>query len=148
MEKYEIDVDGSPMRLADGSGLGEASLGRRASTSSKGARTGLLLEDLPELERLIRSSSGEHLAVRAESGVQDTRLVGRDLDVLDKSRVAPDAQAVVREAGGRDDLLVARAPAERGDLAAGVDAVDASARGGVPEVNHAIVAAAASGEQV
>lgn len=74
--------------------------------------------------------------------------MGRDLDVLDKSRVAPDAQAVVGEAGGRDDLLVAGAPAKRSDLATGVDAVYASARGGVPEVDHAVVAAAAGGEQV
>lgn len=80
--------------------------------------------------------------------MQDTGLVRRDLNVLDKSRVAPDAQAVVGEAGRGDDLLVAGAPAERSDLAAGVDAVDASARGGVPEVNHAIVATTASGEQV
>lgn len=74
--------------------------------------------------------------------------MGRNLDVLDKSRVAPDAQAVVGEARGGDDLLVAGAPAERGNLATSVDAVDASARSGVPEVDHAVVAAAASSEQV
>jgi hypothetical protein len=134
--------------LADSGGLGEAGLGRGAATSSKRAGTGLLLEDLPELEGLVRGGGGEHLAVGAESRVQDTGLVGGDLDVLDKSRVAPDAQAVVGEARGRDDLLVAGAPAEGGDLAAGVDAVDASARGGVPEVDHAVVAAAAGGEEV
>ena len=59
--------------------------------------------------------------------MQHTRFVGRNLDVLDESWVAPDAQAVVGEAGGGDDLLVAGAPAERCHLAAGIDAVDAGA---------------------
>lgn len=71
-----------------------------------------------------------------------------DLDVLDQRRVAPDADAVVREAGRAGNLLVVGAPLERRDLAARVDAVDAAARGRVPEVDVAVVAAAAGGEQV
>lgn len=80
--------------------------------------------------------------------MQHTGLVGRNLDVLDQSRVAPDGEAVVGEAGRGDDLLVRSAPAEGSNLASGVDAVDASARGGVPEVDVSVVGSTAGGEQV
>jgi len=80
--------------------------------------------------------------------MQDTAFVRGNLDVLDKSRVRPDGDAVVREARRARNLLMVRAPPKAGDLAAGVDRVDASARGGVPEVNVAIVATPSSGEQV
>jgi len=80
--------------------------------------------------------------------VEDARLVSRDLDVLDKSRVRPDAQRVVREAGAADKLLVRGAPLERSNLAASVDAVGASARGRVPEVDHTVVRTTTSSEKV
>lgn len=80
--------------------------------------------------------------------MEDTRLVSRNLDVLDQSWVAPDGEAVVWEARRRDQLLVAQRPAERGNLATSVDAVDASAGGSVPEVDHAVVRTTSSGEEV
>ena len=110
--------------------------------------TGLLLEDLPELERLVGGSSGEHLAVRAEAAVQNAGLVSRDLHVLDAGWVAPNAEAVVREAASADDLLVVSAPSKAGDLRVCGDVVDAGASSGVPEVDLAIVGTTASGEEV
>ena len=80
--------------------------------------------------------------------MQNPGLVGRDLDVAHQRRVAPDAERVVREAGGADDLAVVRAPAQAGDLRARVDAVDARARCRVPEVDVAVVGAAPRREQV
>ena len=71
-----------------------------------------------------------------------------DLDVLDKSWVAPDAERVVWETGAGDNLLVAGGPSKAGDLGASVDAVDAGAASGVPEVDHAVVASTAGGEEV
>ena len=80
--------------------------------------------------------------------MEDAGLVGGDLDVADQSWVAPDAEGVVWEAAGADDLAVVGAPAQGGDLGAGVDAVDASTGGGVPEVDVTVVGSAAGGEQV
>jgi len=80
--------------------------------------------------------------------VQHPALVGGDLDVLDQRRVAPDADAVVGEARRRRDLLVVGAPLQAGDLAAGVDGVDARPRCRVPEVDVAVVRAAARRQQV
>ena len=134
--------------LADGHLLDSAGLHGGRSGSSDGRLTGLLLEDLPELERLIGGSSSEHLAIGAEAAVQNARLVRRDLHVLDTGRVAPDAQAVVRETTSADDLLVVGAPSEAGDLRVSGDVVDASTSGGVPEVDLTIVGSTTSGEEV
>jgi len=113
-----------------------------------GRRTRLLLENLPELERLVRSSSRKHLAVRAEAAVKDTRLMSRDLDVLDASRIAPDAKAVIREPTGGDNLLVVSAPPQASDLGIGGDVVDAGTGGSVPKVDLAIVGTTAGSQQV
>lgn len=80
--------------------------------------------------------------------MQNPALVGGDLDVADESRVAPDAERVVGEAARADDLTVARAPPQAGDLRASVDAVHAGTRGGVPEVDVTVVRTTARGEQV
>lgn len=129
--------------LLDHLGLARGSAGERRRRSAS-----LLLEDLPELEGLVRGGGGEHLSVRAEAAVEDAGLVGGDLDVADQSWVAPDAERVVGEAAGADDLAVVRAPAQGGHLGAGVNAVDAGTGGGVPEVDVAIVGSAAGGEEV
>ena len=91
---------------------------------------------------------GQHLTVRAEAAVEDSALVGGDLDVADESGVAPDAQGVVGKTARADDLAVVRAPAEAGNLRARVDAVDASARSRVPEVDVAIIRTASGSEEV
>jgi hypothetical protein len=96
----------------------------------------------------VLTSSSQHLAVGAQAAVEDSALVGRDLDSSDESRVAPDAEGVVGETARADNLAVVGAPAERGDLRAGVDAVDASARGRVPEVDVTVIRTTASGEEV
>ena len=80
--------------------------------------------------------------------MQDSALVRGDLHVADEGWVAPDGQRVVWEAAGADDLPVVGAPAQTGDLGPGVDAVDPSARRGVPEVDVTIVGATTSGEEV
>jgi len=84
--------------LSDSHLLGHGSLARSTRGANAGGGTSLLLEDLPELETLIGSSSSEHLTVRAEAAVEDSALVGRDLDSSDEGRVAPDAERVVGEA--------------------------------------------------
>lgn len=103
---------------------------------------------LGRMRMRILTSSGEHLTVWAEAAVEDSALVGWNLNVLDKSWVAPDRQAVVWEARAGDDLLVAVAPPERGDLATSVNGVGPGTAGGVPEVDHAIVATTTSGKEV
>jgi hypothetical protein len=80
--------------------------------------------------------------------MQDTALVGSNLDVLDHGRVGPDGDAVVREARSARNLLMVRAPPKACDLAAGINGIDASTCGGVPEVNVAIIATASCGEQI
>ena len=94
------------------------------------------------------TSSSQHLTIRAQAAVEYTALMRRDLDVTDQGRVAPDAERVVGEAARADNLAVVRAPAEAGDLAAGIDAVDASAGGGVPEMDHTVVGTTAGGKEV
>lgn len=85
------------------------------------------------------TSGGQHLSIRAEAAVENTSLVGWDLDVADQGWVAPDADGVVWEATGADNLTVMWAPSEGGDLRAGINAVDTSTSGGVPEVNVTVV---------
>ena len=82
------------------------------------------------------------------AAVEHTSLVSGDLNVANQSRIAPDAERVVGEATGADDLAVVVAPAQGRDLGAGVDAVDTSTGGGVPEVNVTIVRTTAGGEKV
>lgn len=80
--------------------------------------------------------------------MENAGLVRWDFNVADQGWIAPDAKRVVWEAAGADDLAVVGAPAEGGDLGAGVNAVDASTGGGVPEVDVTVVGSATSGEQV
>jgi hypothetical protein len=134
------------VNLADGHLLDGAGLHGSRAGGGDGWLAGLLLEDLPELERLVRGGGGEHLAIGAEAAVEDARLVGWDLHVLDAGGVAPDAEAVVREAAGGDNLLVVSAPAEAGHLGVGSNVVDASTGGGVPEVDLTIVGSTAGGK--
>lgn len=134
------------MHLPDSHLLGQAlafPAGRRSRSGSR-----LLLEELPELQALVRGSSSKHLAVRAEGGVKDTGLVGGDLDVLDEGRVTPDGHLVVGSTVAGDDLAVVGGPLEGGNLGTGIDSVDASTGGGVPEVNLAIVGTSSGGEEV
>lgn len=80
--------------------------------------------------------------------MKDAALVSRNLNVTDQSRVAPDAERVVREATGADNLAVVGAPAERCHLRTSINAVDSSTRGRVPEMDVTIVGAATGGQQV
>jgi hypothetical protein len=80
--------------------------------------------------------------------VKNSALVGRDLNIFDKSWVAPDADRVVRETTCRSELLVLGRPPKRSDLRTSVDAVDPSTSGGVPEMNMSVVRTTTSGEEV
>ena len=71
--------------------------------------------------------------------MENSGLVCGNLDVADECWVAPDTDGVIRESTSADDLTVVRAPSEAGDLRTGINAVDTSTGGGVPEVNVAIV---------
>jgi hypothetical protein len=134
--------------LADGHLLDDTGL--HGSSAGGGDRwlAGLLLEDLPELERLVGGGGSEHLTIGAEAAVQDARLVGRNLHVLDARRVAPDAEAVVGEATAADNLLVVSTPAEASHLRVGWDVVDASTSGGVPEVDLTVIGTTTGSEEV
>lgn len=134
--------------LADGHLLSCTGLHGSRASGGNGRLTGLLLEDLPELERLIGSRGGEHLTIGAEAAVENARLVSRDLHVLNTGGVAPDAQAVVGEATSADNLLVVGAPAKAGDLRVGGNVVDAGTSGGVPEVDLTVVGTTTGGKQV
>lgn len=85
------------------------------------------------------TSSSQHLSIWAETAVKDTGLVSWDLNIANQGWVAPDADGVVWEAAGADNLAIVRAPSETGDLRSGINAVDTSTGGGVPEVNVTIV---------
>jgi len=80
--------------------------------------------------------------------VENSALVGRDLNVLNKGWVAPKADGVVGEATGAGNLLVLAAPSEGGNLRTSVDAVDTSTSSGVPEVDVPVVRSTTSGEEV
>lgn len=96
----------------------------------------------------IHTSCSQHLTVRAQAAVEDTGLVSRNLHVTNQGRVAPDAQGVVREAAGADNLTVVVAPLQAGDLRAGVDTVGPSAGGRVPEVDVTVVGTTTRREQI
>jgi len=134
--------------LADRHLLDDASLSRGSTGSGDGWLARFLLEDLPELERFVSGSSGEHLAIGAQAAVQDTGLVGRNLHVLHASRVAPDAERVVGEATSADNLLVVGAPSQAGNLGIRRNGVDASSGRRVPEMYLAIVGTTTSSEEV
>lgn len=74
--------------------------------------------------------------------------MSRDLDITDESWVAPNAEGVVRETAGADDLAVVVAPSQTGDLGACVDAVGAGTGCGVPEVDVTVVRTTTGGEEV
>jgi hypothetical protein len=65
--------------------------------------------------------------------------MSRDLNVADQGWIAPDAEGVVREAAGADNFAVMRAPSKRGNLRTGIDAVDTSTSGCVPEVDVTVI---------
>lgn len=92
-----VVVSSCSIALADRHLLAEPSLGRRPRASDTSTSTGLLLKHLPELQALIGSSGSQHLTIRAEAAVEDSALVGGNLDVADEGRVAPDAERVVGE---------------------------------------------------
>jgi hypothetical protein len=71
--------------------------------------------------------------------VKNSGFMCGNLDVAHQGWVAPDAERVVREAAGADDLLVMRAPPKAGNLGPSVDTVDSSTSCSVPEVNVTIV---------
>lgn len=71
--------------------------------------------------------------------MEDSGLVGWDLNVAHQGGVAPDAEGVVGEAAGADDLLVVGAPSKAGNLGSSVDAVHSCTGSCVPEVDVAVV---------
>jgi len=71
--------------------------------------------------------------------MQDPSLMGWNLYVSNQSRIAPDAEGVVREAARANKLSVVIAELQAGDLRACVDAVDSSAGSGVPEMDVSVV---------
>lgn len=80
--------------------------------------------------------------------MKDTGFVSGDFDIADESWVTPDAQRVVGEPTGANNLAVVVAPAQAGHLRASVDAVGASTSSGVPEVNVTVIGASTGSEQV
>ena len=80
------------LKLANGHLLSHLSFSRGTRSSDTTATSSLLLEDLPELQALVGSSSGQHLAIGAQAAVEDTALVSGDLNGADQGRVTPDAK--------------------------------------------------------
>lgn len=48
------------------------------------------LKNLPELEVLVGRTGGQRLAVRAQSGMQNSRVVSNNVDNLGARRIRPD----------------------------------------------------------
>lgn len=61
--RHSMPTTISILYLPNGSCLGETSLGSSATATDQACLTWLLLEHLPELERLVSGSCGKHLAV-------------------------------------------------------------------------------------
>jgi hypothetical protein len=80
--------------------------------------------------------------------VQHAALMGWNLSRLDQTWVCPDGDGAVGDAASGGNLTVVSAPSQAGDLAAGVNAIDASSSSGVPEVDLLIVRASTSGKKV
>jgi hypothetical protein len=106
----------------------------KLSSAARGCQQGSSQIDTSAL-----TGCGQHLSVRAQAAVEDSGLMSRDLDVAHQRRIAPDAEGVVGEAAGADDLLVVGAPPKAGNLRPSVDAVHSCAGGGVPEVDVTVV---------
>ena len=66
-------------------------------------------------------------------------LVCRDLNIAYQGWITPDAERIVGEAAGADNLLVVRAPSKAGNLRTGVDTVNSGASRSVPEVDVTVV---------
>lgn len=74
--------------------------------------------------------------------------MSRNLDVAYQCRVAPNAQRIVGEAAGADDLPIVRTPTEACDLGSGINAVHTGSGSGIPEVDVAIIRTTTSSEKV
>ena len=90
----------------------------------------------------------EHLSIGTETAVEDSSLMRRDLNVANQSWVTPNAQRIVGETTGTDDLAVMRAPSKASNLGAGVNTVDSSTSCGIPEVDVTVVGSSTSSEDV
>ena len=132
--------------LSDRHRLGQLGLGPNTSfPRSRRAAASLALEYFPELQALVSSRSGEHLPIGAKTAVQNASFVGRNLDVADKSWVAPDAERVIGKATGANDLPVVVAPPEACDLGASINAVGSGTGCRIPEVDVTVIRAPTSG---
>ena len=105
-------------------------------------------EDLPEAEGLVPRCRCDGVAVGALRHVQDPGGVAPQLRHLRHAGVLPQAQLVLAEAMGAQQLLLVPTPLEGADLRVGVHAVEAGARLRVPELDAAVCRASAGGEEV
>lgn len=139
--KTETDIqENNVAKLSDGHGFSHLSLASNSTfTRCRCTSSWLAFKDLPEFQAFVRCRGGQELTIRTQAAVQNTGLVCRDLNVADQSGVTPDAQRVIGESTGANNLPVVVAPPQAGDLRAGIDAVGTGTRRGVPEVNMAIV---------
>lgn len=84
------------------------------------------------LEVLVAGRGRDRAPVGAERRREDARVVGGRVPEAGVARVGPEADVVVREAVGREDLLGVRRPDERGHLRGRGQGGDARARGRGP----------------
>ncbi len=108
----------------------------------------LAAKDLPEAKSLIGSSRNHGVAVRAHGHVEHTGLVAGEVRNLDHRGVLPQRELVLGEAVRRENLLLVLAPHERAHLRVGVDLLQESAGGAVPEADLPVGSAAARCEEV
>lgn len=109
---------------------------------------GSRLPHTPEAHGLVSSSRADRSAVGGDGSVKDTGGVASEVSNLDEGRELPDGELVLREAVGREELLLSGGPDKRADLGVGVDLVDEGAGLGVVEANVAVSSARASGKSV
>ena len=71
--------------------------------------------------------------------MKDSGLMRGNLNIANQGWVTPDAERIVGESTGADNLTVMRAPAKTGDLRTGIDAVDTCASSCIPEVDMTVL---------
>lgn len=108
----------------------------------------MIVSEIRKQDVVRPTGSSEHLSIWTETAVKDSGLMCWNLNVAHQSRVAPDAEGVIGEAAGADDLTVVRAPSQAGNLRAGIDAVHSSTSCGIPEVNVTVIGSSTSSENV
>jgi hypothetical protein len=115
---------------------------------SSAARTGISFKFMKLSRLLLHTGCCKHLAVRAQATMENSSFVCGYLNVAHQGWIAPDAERVIREATGADNLTVVVAPSKACHLRPRVNAVGPRTGCRVPEMDVSIIRSSASCKEV